>query len=73
MSFSNIKDVLSRDEMKKIMAGSGGSGSGSQVYCWYTIAGPYDTGGYCADNNVSTCTVYCHNAGYQNCHCEAGY
>ena len=25
MSFKNIKDVLSRDEMKKIMAGSGSS------------------------------------------------
>ena len=25
MSFKNIKDVLSRDEMKSIMAGSGGS------------------------------------------------
>jgi hypothetical protein len=24
MSFKNIKDVLGRDEMKKIMAGSGG-------------------------------------------------
>jgi len=28
MSFKNIKDVLSRDEMKEIMAGSGGSGNG---------------------------------------------
>ena len=26
MSFGNIKDVLSRDEMKGIMAGSGGGG-----------------------------------------------
>ena len=28
MNFKNIKDVLSRDEMKEIMAGSGGTGSG---------------------------------------------
>ena len=27
MSFKNIKDVLSRDEMKEIMAGSEGGGS----------------------------------------------
>ncbi len=27
MSFKNIKDVLSRDEMKSIMAGSGGGGA----------------------------------------------
>ena len=27
MSFKNIKDVLSREEMKKIMAGSGGGGA----------------------------------------------
>lgn len=31
MSFKNIKDVLSRDEMKGIMAGSGGCYNGG---CW---------------------------------------
>ena len=33
MSFSNIKDVLSRDEMKMIMAGSEGGGGGTGYYC----------------------------------------
>lgn len=43
MSFKNIKDVLSRDEMKGIMAGSGGGGSctsciagGISYYCAYS-------------------------------------
>lgn len=33
MSFKNIKDVLSRDEMKEIMAGSGRGGTGSCGTC----------------------------------------
>ena len=35
MSFSNINDVLSRDEMKKIMAGSG-EGGGEACGSWLT-------------------------------------
>ncbi|MCW5909669.1 MAG: hypothetical protein KIT62_01285 [Cyclobacteriaceae bacterium] len=42
MSFRNIKDVLSRDEMKSIMAGSGGGGTcgvriGNQSWCGMTM------------------------------------
>jgi len=33
MSFKNIKDVLSRDEMRVIMAGSGGGGTTCSVTC----------------------------------------
>jgi hypothetical protein len=43
MSFKNIKDVLSRDEMMKIMAGSGGG-----------LCGRCDTGrgmDFCYNNN----------------------
>jgi hypothetical protein len=29
ISFKNIKDILSRDEMKSVMAGSGGEGCGN--------------------------------------------
>ena len=36
MSFKNIKDVLSRDEMKEIMAGSG---CDIQCYCNGTYVG----------------------------------
>ena len=62
MSFKNIKDVLSRDEMKMIMAGS-------SVTCTFTVDGTYNTSGSCADNNTSTCNLYCNNAGYTNCNC----
>jgi hypothetical protein len=40
MSFKNIKDVLSRDEMKGIMAGSGSGGR-----CGICLGAP--GGGYC--------------------------
>ena len=52
MSFKNIKDVLSRDEMKKIMAGSGG-GSGDNSCDSYTC--PLAGGGSCARNTDLKC------------------
>jgi hypothetical protein len=60
MSFKNIKDVLSRDEMKMIMAGSGScschcTGSGN-VGAW--------TGIYANGDQVS-------NAGWS--YCTSGY
>lgn len=55
MSFKNIKDALSRDEMKEIMAGSGCCGNqcktccqGNQVeYCanWVSSCCYVDSGG----------------------------
>jgi len=64
MSFKNIKDVLSRDEMKSIMAGSGPA-----VDCSYTIQGYGTYSGSCADSNPSTCELYCRNAGWSDCNC----
>ncbi len=65
MSFKNIKDVLSRDEMKAIVAGSGGS------IC--TISYQYNSGesisytGGCPGNNAQ-CTTWggpiCSNFAY---------
>ncbi len=47
MSFKNIKDVLSRDEMKKILAGSAGDACG---ICF----GPQGLG-TCANNWNNIC------------------
>jgi len=63
MSFKNIKDVLSRDEMKGIMAGSG-----SGIVCVYSV-GPVVTGGACSGSSVAQCTDYCNDAGYSGCFC----
>jgi hypothetical protein len=64
ISFSNIKDVLSRDEMKNIMAGSG-----SYPTCLTRRYGFYESG-LCSGPSVSACEQYCLNAGY---YCECGY
>lgn len=63
MSFKNIKDVLSRDEMKSIMAGSGGStcngcaGNGGSVAC-----------GSAVDRSGTTiCTCPTANPSWNNC------
>ena len=65
MSFKNIKDVLSRDEMKEIMAGSG-------VTCsaWYNNGGYiYNTYGACSGPDAGTCATYCRNSGAFSCSC----
>jgi len=55
ISFKNIKDVLSRDEMKGIMAGSG---PGCGVTCVsMTVA------------QVMSCVSQCYNNGILDCHC----
>ena len=62
MSFKNIKDILSRDEMKNIMAGSG---AGCTIFLAYgNIA--YSYSGGCSGSSVSAC------AGYANQICQ-GY
>lgn len=59
-----IKDfastLLSKEQLKSIKGGA--------VYCSFSSWG-YPTGGSCADNNPSTCNLYCQNAGYTNCNC----
>jgi len=55
LNFKSIKNVLSKAEMKKIMAGSGGNGSGC-----YVSAGPggCPNGGICTPDfggNHGTC------------------
>ncbi|MCC6835561.1 MAG: hypothetical protein IT213_11265 [Cytophagales bacterium] len=51
MSFRNIKDVLSRDEMKSIMAGSGLEACGG---CQSPVNGQW---AYCVKGgNLTTCT-----------------
>ncbi|MBB6112889.1 hypothetical protein SAMN05421821_1249 [Mucilaginibacter lappiensis] len=55
MSFANIKNVLSKIEMKKIMAGSsggGGGGSGGYQYCPNNNSG---AGGFCWSNTGASC------------------
>lgn len=54
MSFKNIKDVLSRDEMKGIMAGSGGCG----VTCVSMNV-----------SQVMNCVSGCYSNGTLDCHC----
>lgn len=54
MSFKGIDDVLSRDEMKKIMAGSG-------VNCRFTVHDPqgsFQISGSCGSSSVSACLGY---------------
>ena len=52
ISFQNIKDVLGRDEMKKIMAGSGEDG------CYMTACWNGDTVFlWCSDCTPDTCEV----------------
>ena len=55
MSFKNIKDVLSRDEMKSIMAGSDGGGGGGSCSSCYAGGVAYHceftstpSGGFCS-------------------------
>jgi len=48
LNFAEIKNVLSRNEMKKIMAGSG-SGGGGTICLW--------------DSDCGTITVTCSNGG----------
>lgn len=61
MSLSNIKDVLSREELKMIMAGSGGSGSGCGQ-CSYNgktancEKGPVTGGCICGLKDTATCS-----------------
>ncbi len=68
MSFKNIKDVLSRDEMKRIMAGSGrtycqatcndGTGAWTGYYSTYSqIGGALNS--YCSGSGGS---YYCNGA-----------
>jgi len=50
LSLNSVKNVLSRGEMKKIMAGSGGS---VQCYCDGTFLG------YCGCNTTQDCIDCC--------------
>ncbi len=58
MSFKNIKDVLSRDEMKSIAAGSGGGGNSCRMCCSHGYS-------ICVEWITSCCyialngTIYC--------------
>ncbi len=58
MSFNNIKDVLSRDEMKKIMAGSGEAGcgncKGTSTAC---AAGPVTGTCICGTSDKADCVI----------------
>lgn len=53
MSFGNIKGILSRDEMSKIMAGSQGSYCGSCVVQGHGQSSPSFES--CTRNEVSAC------------------
>ncbi len=61
MSFKNIKDVLSRDEMKSIMAGSGGINCLIRVQ--YQTGEFLATNGSCTGSSIGDCNIY----GMQNC------
>jgi hypothetical protein len=71
MSFKNIKDVLSRDEMKVIMAGSGGTGSSNLQTCIncvntavnttcnsFNVPGQYHSYSACVGNISRQCYAY---------------
>lgn len=48
-----LSHVLSREEMKEVMAGSGGGNTNVCGFCWdYQRA----IGGYCYPNSASNCT-----------------
>jgi len=58
LSLSGIKNVLSRDELKKIMAGSG---SDVCCACWNTPNDP----AYIWDTGSETCTQFCVGLGWE--------
>ena len=57
MSIKNIKDVLSREEMKSIMAGYGVN---CQISAWYGGTLISYSGG-CSGGSVSACNGYARN------------
>jgi len=76
MSFKNIKDVLSRSEMKMIMAGSAAIGctmylaSGTQAFSY---------SGGCSESTIYNCMIAASNlcgsyisAGYSGCSYQCG-
>ena len=57
MSFKNIKDVLSRDEMKGIMAGSGSGSCSASPNCCSQKSCSCPNGGTCSSTDyTATCT-----------------
>jgi len=57
---SDIKGMLSRDEMKKVVGG--------YVMCAYTVYGMAFSGA-CSGPNAYVCVDYCVNMGYSKCYC----
>ena len=68
MSFKNIKDVLNRDEMKMIMAGSGSCGIriGSQSWCGMSS---WQAQQYAAQNHAYYCCDSCKSNGGTASYC----
>jgi hypothetical protein len=65
MSFVGIKKVLNRNEMKKIM---GGSGSGDGIICGRTACngGPYNSG-VCSAYGLKCLPILCEGAWFKVC------
>jgi hypothetical protein len=63
MSFKNIKDVLSRDEMKKILAGSGYGCENGRSYSG--LETPFPSG-----STITYYTTYCCTGAINNTTCS---
>jgi len=73
LSLRNVKNVLSRAELKQIMAGSGGGGGGGGGTPPTTGGGSggcVTTGGYCNNAGLYCCSGwYCSGVGSQFASC----
>lgn len=75
MNFKNIKDVLSRDEMKEIMAG--------YIGCYFFLSAggqAVNYGGSCASGSYNACMIAANQQcdqyiswGYSSCYPVCGY
>ncbi|MDB4903000.1 MAG: hypothetical protein JWQ63_2281 [Mucilaginibacter sp.] len=65
MSLKGIKNVLSRAEMKKIMAGSGGCGTNGNVCCQCTGNWGYPTV-TAVDSSGLACSIFCESLSTNN-------
>jgi hypothetical protein len=62
VNFKNIKDVLSRDEMKSITGGS--------IMCLALAYFEIPIYGACSGSSVRDCLIYCEVQGFTGCNCS---
>lgn len=61
VNFKNIKDVLSRDEMKSITGG---------IRCAFVMFDEIAGFGSCSGDSWSICELYCADMGFTYCNCR---